>query len=168
MNSDDLQPVVEKIIRQALDIYIAQNSKWSQRKLQDLINNFLTYDVVEVPRDLRNKEEIKGFLKGPAYKTLKNKAQTLINKEQLNMYYQQVILTSMDKCWIDQVDYMNKLRTYTSGWANSGRDPDYVYQSTAYNSFKEFWDKVKLDCVERMMFSEIHINKKCQLVVMFN
>lgn len=168
MNSDDLQPVVEKIIRQALDIYIAQNSKWSQRKLQDLINNFLTYDVVEVPRDLRNKEEIKGFLKGPAYKTLKNKAQTLINKEQLNMYYQQVILTSMDKCWIDQVDYMNKLRTYTSGWANSGRDPDYVYQSTAYNSFKEFWDKVKLDCVERMMFSEIHINKKGQLVVMFN
>src|SRR5699024_10640820 len=124
--------------------------------------------VVEVPRDLRNKEEIKGFLKGPAYKTLKNKAQTLINKEQLNMYYQQVILTSMDKCWIDQVDYMNKLRTYTSGWANSGRDPDYVYQSTAYNSFKEFWDKVKLDCVERMMFSEIHINKKGQLVVMFN
>lgn len=168
MNSDDLQPVVEKIIRKALDIYIAQNSKWSQRKLQDLINNFLTYDVVEVPRDLRNKEEIKGFLKGPAYKTLKNKAQTLINKEQLNMYYQQVILTSMDKCWIDQVDYMNKLRTYTSGWANSGRDPDYVYQSTAYNSFKEFWDKVKLDCVERMMFSEIHINKKGQLVVMFN
>lgn len=166
--ADDLQPTVERIIREALDIYMNQDTEWSQRKLQDLINNFLTYDVVEVPRDLRNKEEVKGFLKGPAYKTLKNKAQTLINKEQLNMYYQQVILASMDKCWIDQVDYMNKLRTYTSGWANSGRDPDYVYQSEAFKSFREFWDKVKLDCVERLMFSDIHINEKGQLVVMFN
>ena len=86
----------------------------------------------------------------------------------MNDFYHQVILASLDRSWIDQVDYLNNLQIYASAWSFSGRDADYIQQSFAYDSFYLFWDKVKCDCFDKLMLSQIKINDKGQLIVVFN
>lgn len=166
----DLQSVVDRIINDVLDIYLNSKKEWSYLDLREFLNTHVTYKELEIPKNLNlnNQSEIKKYLIKETKKVLKQHKKALINKKQLNDFYHQVILASLDRSWIDQVDYLNNLQIYASAWSFSGRDADYIQQSFAYDSFSLFWDKVKCDCFDKLMLSQIKINDKGQLIVVFN
>lgn len=167
MHTDDLQSFVDQIISDVIDLYLAQDRNWDQDKVKKLINTHFTYEKISVPKNLTKKSKIKEYLTTLSNQILAKKARTLINKKQLNQFYHRVVLASLDKCWIDQVDYMTNLKIYTQQWSYSGRDPDYIYEKKAYDSFIKMEQREKYSILEGLLLSPIYLNDKGQLIVQF-
>ena len=117
---------------------------------------------------MKTKKAIKDFLKELAYKILDEKKRVLINKKQANDFYQQVIISSMDGNWIDQVDRIEKIKVNAQQWGRSGRPQDLLHQEKAFEAYKDFLDKITLSTFDNLLLSKIFTNEKGQLVVVFN
>lgn len=168
MQMTDLEDTIEKILDQVLDFYVGQEKFWNSTKVRKLVNTHFTYDNIDIPDNLTKPKLVKEFLKRVSHAVIDQKKRELINYEQTNMFYRQIVLASLDKCWIDQVDYMNKLRSYTDQWKYSGRTPDYIYEKKAYDSFLKMRQNIKLKVIENLLLSPIYLNDKGQLIVKFN
>ena len=85
-----------------------------------------------------------------------------------NDFYQQVIISSMDGNWIDQVDRIEKIKVNAQQWGRSGRPQDLLHQEKAFEAYKDFLDKITLSTFDNLLLSKIFTNEKGQLVVVFN
>ena len=168
MKTDDLQKDVDRIIDNALDLYLEKQDLSDKSDLKYFINQHVTYQQVNVPDNLKTKKAIKDFLKELAYKILDEKKHVLINKKQANDFYQQVIISSMDGNWIDQVDRIEKIKVNAQQWGRSGRPQDLLHQEKAFEAYKDFLDKITLSAFDNLLLSKIFTNEKGQLVVVFN
>ena len=168
MKTDDLQGNVDRIIDNALDLYLEKQDLSDKSDLKYFINQHVTYQQVNVPDNLKTKKAIKDFLKELAYKILDEKKHVLINKKQANDFYQQVIISSMDGNWIDQVDRIEKIKVNAQQWGKSGRPQDLLHQEKAFEAYKDFLDKITLSAFDNLLLSKIFTNEKGQLVVVFN
>lgn len=168
MKTDDLQEDVDRIIDNALNLYLEKQDLSNKSDLKYFINQHVTYQQVNVPDNLKTKKAIKDFLKELAYKILDEKKHVLINKKQANDFYQQVIISSMDGNWIDQVDRIEKIKINAQQWGRSGRPQDLLHQEKAFEAYKDFLDKITLSTFDNLLLSKIFTNEKGQLVVVFN
>ena len=115
-----------------------------------------------------NRKALKKYLENLCTDILKDKYKTLINTEQLNQFYRSALLTALDSCWTDQVNYLNDLRIIVEPWSLSGRDPGYIYQVKAFEWYKNMLREARKKAVDNLLLSRIKLNKKNQLVVSFN
>ena len=168
INLDDLQAKIDQYLKAGIDNYLAPRKKWTQAELRYLINEHFSYDYIENIPTISSKKELSKFLYRLSKQILQSKAEVLINREQLNEFYRQVILSAMDSCWVDQMDYLSNLKLYVDKWNLAGYEADYVYQQRAYNAFKEMQKKIQNLIVDKLLLSPIHLTKQNQLVVVFN
>ena len=158
------------MIRQLVEesSYILKEKIKNKNDLKYFINEHVTYNKVILPKDLENIHDYKKYLHEVINKVIDQKKKTLINKEQLNNFYRQIIIAAMDGCWIDEVDKISKLKIEAHGWTNSGRPQDLLQQQAAFKMYLQFWDKITLAIFDNLLLSQININEKGQLVVVFN
>lgn len=168
MQTKYLSKMISKILNEVLDSYVEQERKWSSDKVKKLVNTHFSYDSIEIPDNLTRKKQVKTFLKELSEKIIAQKQKVLINDKQLNMFYHQIILSSLDKCWIDQVDFINKLSGYAEQWKYSGRPQDYIYEKKAYDAFLAMRKRSKFMIIDNLLLSSIYSNDKGQLIVKFN
>lgn len=164
----DLQGKVDQLIDTVIADDVIQEKNWNQLKLKKLINKDFSYDYHHLPPDLHSQGAVNKYLHHVAHTVLAEKKKILINEKQKNMFYRQVILNSLDACWLDEVGFINDLRVYASNWGFSGRVPDYLYQKTAYDQFVKMLHQEKISIVRNLLLSTIYINDKGQLIVVFN
>ncbi|QLL73247.1 accessory Sec system translocase SecA2 [Lactobacillus crispatus] len=168
MDSNNLQIRVEEMLQEFINYYVDKEKKWNSQKVRLLVNEHFTFDNVKIPDDLITHKEVKSFLTNLSHSIIDKKKKVLINDQQLNQFYHQIFLTVLDNDWIDQVDYMNNLRIYTSQWQFSGRSSDYVYEKEAYASFSREKKKARRDIINSLLLSPIYLNSKGQLIVEFS
>lgn len=168
IETKDLRPLIKRIFTEVIDDYATQEKKWDSDKVRRLVNSTFTYDQVDVPAGLNSAKKVKKYLHSLSDSILEQKKKILVNDEQLNKYYHQIMLSTIDNCWIDQVDYMNKLRIYSTQWQFSGRMPDYVYEKFAYDEYLRMEKRIKTNAVRSALLSPIYVNDKGQLIVEFN
>lgn len=148
MKSSNLQVRVEEMLKEFINYYVDKEKKWNSQKVRLLVNEHFTFASVKIPDDLTTQQKVRSFLIDLSHSIIDKKKEILINEQQLNQFYHQVFLTVLDKNWIDQVDYMNNLRVYTSQWQFSGRSPDYVYEKEAFDSFSKERKKARRDIIQ--------------------
>ncbi|MCI1525171.1 MAG: accessory Sec system translocase SecA2 [Lactobacillus crispatus] len=168
LKQSNLQPLIDSLLPKVVDYYLQQKDNWTQVEIRELINSHFTYDQVQVPQNLHIKTEIKEFIVNLSEQILTKKRETMINEEQLNRYYRQVILNAMDTCWIDQVDRMDKLPIYSQRWSVSNRLQDYIYEKKAYEFYLQMNKKIQVRIIESVLLSTVYSNDKNQLIVLFN
>ena len=169
MNNARLERTVGNWLSEGIDDFLNTQTDWSPSQLQHLINEHSTYKEVKIPDNLMyNRKAPKKYLENLCTDILKDKYKTLINTEQLNQFYRSALLTALDSCWTDQVNYLNDLRIIVEPWSLSGRDPGYIYQVKAFESYKNMLREARKKAVDNLLLSRIKLNKKNQLVVSFN
>lgn len=164
----DLQENVDRFLRAGIKDYLASKKKWPSAAFLTLINEHFSYHYIADLPVLSSDKERAQYLLNLSHRILKKKAQILINKEQLNQFYRQVILAAMDNCWIDEMDYLSNLKMYANQWGLAGYQTDYVYQQRAFKAFKQMQARIQKQVVDKLLLSPIHLNEKKQLVVVFN
>ena len=168
IKSKDLEKYIEDIIDESIDLYFEKENLINKTQLKYFINQHITYNNIKIPENLNNRVDIKNFLKTVIKDNLNQKKKTLINKEQLNNFYHEVVVSAMDNCWIEQVDAIDKLKSEAKGWNKAGKPQELLQNEVAFSSYLKFLDKIKLGIFDNLLLSQIHINEKGQLIVVFN
>lgn len=168
MYLNDLQDNINQYLKAGIDNYLSQRKNWTQAELRYLINEHFSYDYIKDLPTISSKKEIEKFLFELSQKILQDKAQILINREQLNEFFRQVILSAMDACWVDQMDYLSNLKLYVDKWNLAGYESDYIYQRRAYEAFEKMQKNIQNSIVDKLLLSPIHLTKEKKLVVVFN
>jgi preprotein translocase subunit SecA len=168
MYLNDLQDNINQYLKAGINNYLSQRKNWTQAELRYLINEHFSYDYIKDLPTISSKKEIEKFLFELSQKILQDKAQILINREQLNEFFRQVILSAMDACWVDQMDYLSNLKLYVDKWNLAGYESDYVYQQRAYEAFEKMQKNIQNSIVDKLLLSPIHLTKEKKLVVVFN
>lgn len=168
MAKKDLQADIDQAIDRGIELYFKKEKIKNKNDLKYFINEHVTYNKVILPEDLENIQDYKKYLHEIINKVINQKKKTLINKEQLNNFYRQIMIAAMDGCWIDEVDKISKLKIEAHGWTNSGRPQDLLQHQAAFKMYLQFWDKITLAIFDNLLLSQININEKGQLVVVFN
>ncbi|MBP2058871.1 preprotein translocase subunit SecA [Lactobacillus colini] len=166
IKTKNLENEVADLIDQVIDIYLKQTDNWDAGKIKDLVNNHITYQAVDIP-EITNTQDAKKVITKISQQVLEKKKKKLINNQQLNKFYHQVYLHTMDILWTDQVYYMERLPIYTNYWQVSGHPSEYIYQKWAYESFLTFESKLKQKIAEEILLSTIYIDKKNNIIVEF-
>ncbi len=167
IGQDDLQKTVDSWVNQGIEFFLDKHEHWDSVTIKRLVNHHFTYEAVDLPDNLSDREQARTYLKRLCQQIIDQKATTLITKEQLNTFYRKCLLTALDTSWTDQVDYLNTLRSYVGSWSLAGRDSGYVYNERAYNAYQKLLKKAKMRAIDNLMLSIISLNKKNQLVVQF-
>lgn len=168
INTQHLEKMVGRWISQGIDYYLTVYNQWDYYRLRNLINEHFSYDLVVIPHNLNSKQAIKKYLEQLSRDILAQKAKILINRKQLNQFYRSAMLTALDSKWIDEIDYLMKLRSYVSAFGMAGRDPSFVYNERAFNHYQQMLREVKMQTIDNLMVSEILLNKQNQLIVTYN
>ncbi|MCI1524172.1 MAG: accessory Sec system translocase SecA2, partial [Lactobacillus crispatus] len=149
MYLNDLQDNINQYLKAGINNYLSQRKNWTQAELRYLINEHFSYDYIKDLPTISSKKEIEKFLFELSQKILQDKAQILINREQLNEFFRQVILSAMDACWVDQMDYLSNLKLYVDKWNLAGYESDYVYQQRAYEAFEKMQKNIQNSIVDK-------------------
>lgn len=168
INTPHLEILAGKWISEGIDCFLAEHDEWSHHRLQRLMGEHFTYDLVQVPTELNDKQAIKKYLEKFCQNQLNQKSKTLITNKQLNQFYRSAMLGALDGCWTDEIDYLTKLRTYVGPWGISGQDPGFVYNERAFSAYEKMLKKAKMITIDNLMLSTINLNDKNELVMTFN
>lgn len=168
LNTRHLEALAGKWISQAIDIFLAEHDHWSRHQLQMLMSEHFTYNMVTVPKGLDNKGAIKRYLEDFCREQLTAKFKVLITSEQLNQFYRSCLLSALDGCWTDEIDYLTKLRTYVGPYGMAGQDPGFIYNERALTAYEKMLKKAKCYAVNNLMLSTISLNDKNELVMTMN
>lgn len=169
MRTAHLETEVGKWLSRGISLYLDEKGEWTALGLRHLMNQHFTYDVVDLPDDLElNHKKIQIYLEHFCQKKLEQKAQVLINNEQLNQFYRSALLNALDSSWTDQMAYLSKLSTIVQPWATAQRNPQFMYQEKAYQAFEKMFDTVAKKVVDNLMLSTIRLDKDNHLIVNFS
>lgn len=169
METDHLEKLTMDWLERGLSLYLDEHREWTPRQIQHLVNEHLNYELVEVPSGVnRNRRELLAYLKRTCQGILAKKTGKLVDDHQVNQFYRSALLKALDDCWVDEVDYLTRLKTIVEPWGQAQRDPGYLYQVKALQSYKKMLHRSWLKMVDNLMLSVIMVTKDQKLMVWFN
>ena len=116
---------------------------------------------------MHSKKAIKKFLWSLVEEELEIK-QEILNTDQFFGQFQRIsILKAIDENWVEQVDYLQQLRTALGSQYNSQKNPVVEYYQESYASFDRMKDKTKAQVVRNLLLSTVEVNKKGEIIMHF-
>lgn len=168
MEQPDYRKTAEEWLDKGFEELMKNVDKWDGPTLKEAVNHWITYDLVETPwMNFNNHQVVKKYLMRASRQVLDEKEKFLENKEQADRFYRTAMLKSLDDCWIDQVAYLEKLKSYTEPWSLLQRDSMFVYHEQAFDAFEQMFNKVYQKAVLNLLLSKLSINRKQKMIVEF-
>ena len=107
------------------------------------------------------------FLWNLAQDELKAKYEILGTEEVIAQFQRMAILKAIDENWVEQVDYLQQLRTALSGQYTSQKNPLVEFFQEAYQSFDRMKTQTKEQIIRNLLLSRVEINNKGEIVLHF-
>ena len=107
------------------------------------------------------------FLWNLAQDELKAKYEILGTEEVIAQFQRMAILKAIDENWVEQVDYLQQLRTALSGQYTSQKNPLVEFFQEAYQSFDRMKTQTKEQMIRNLLLSRVEINNKGEIVLHF-
>lgn len=107
------------------------------------------------------------FLWNLAQDELKAKYEILGTEEVIAQFQRMAILKAIDENWVEQVDYLQQLRTALSGQYTSQKNPLVEFFQEAYQSFNRMKTQTKEQMIRNLLLSRVEINNKGEIVLHF-
>ncbi|WP_295729312.1 accessory Sec system translocase SecA2 [uncultured Limosilactobacillus sp.] len=169
MSAAHLEAVVEDWVSRGIDSFIEQRDEWTLEAAQQLVNHNFSYEITQVPTvAVQNTAVFKRYLKLLSHKILADKGRQLNNdSKQINQFYRKSLLAALDRCWIDEVDYLENLHTRLQPFQMMGRDPGYLEQQAAMRSYVQMLHQARRLAIKNLLLCKITHDSKGRLVVLF-
>ena len=107
------------------------------------------------------------FLWNLAQDELKAKYEILGTEEVIAQFQRMAILKAIDENWVEQVDYLQQLRTALSGQYTVQKNPLVEFFQEAYQSFDRMKTQTKEQIIRNLLLSRVEINNKGEIVLHF-
>lgn len=158
---------VNNYLCEAIEHFIKEHDSLSLVILERFILENISYDINigNSDIDIEDKEAVKAYLMELVQGEIKNKEK--IAAENFITFCNTVLLKAIDEAWVEEVDYLQQLRTVVAGRATAQRNPMFEYHREALIAYK----KMKLEIAELVlqyfMLSRLSYNEDGNLSVLF-
>ena len=161
-----LDDIVEQVVR---DVF-AQVSNYEEpiafyRYILDNVS--YQVDLLKNHQSFRSNKMKENFLWEIAQDELESKYKILGTDEVVAQFQRMAILKAIDENWVEQVDYLQQLRTALTGQYTNQKNPLVEFFQEAYQSFERMKFLSKEQMIRNLLLSRVEINKKGEIVLHF-
>ena len=161
----EINRVLTYVIQQVAYEQVFEN----RAELYRFILHHFSNQAERIPQnfDIHSPEEVASLLRNIAEQELATK-QAYLKSEKLFSQFQRVaILKAIDENWIEQVDYLQQLKTALNGQHSSSKNPLVEYYQEAYEGFEYMKERMKHQVVKNLLMSELTLNPKGEVIMYF-
>ena len=162
---EEISRVLSQVIHQAA----YEQSYETRADLYRFILDHFSYHAERIPYDfdIYSPEKIAELLQDIAEQELQAK-KAYLNSDKLFTHFQRVsVLKAIDENWVEQVDYLQQLKTALSGQHFSMKNPLVEYYQEAYDGFEYMKERMKQQIVKNLLMSELALNPKGEVIMYF-
>ena len=162
---EEINRVLSQVIHQAA----YEQSYATRADLYRFILDHFSYHAERIPYDfdIYSPEKIAELLQDIAEQELQAKKDYL-KSDKLFTHFQRVsVLKAIDENWVEQVDYLQQLKTALSGQHFSMKNPLVEYYQEAYDGFEYMKERMKQQIVKNLLMSELALNPKGEVIMYF-
>lgn len=124
-------------------------------------------DLLKNHQSFRSNKMKENFLWDIAQDELETKYKILGTDEVVAQFQRMAILKAIDENWVEQVDYLQQLRTALTGQYSNQKNPLVEFFQEAYQSFERMKFLSKEQMIRNLLLSRVEINKKGEIVLHF-
>ena len=162
---EEISRVLSQVIHQAA----YEQSYETRADLYRFILDHFSYHAERIPYDfdIYSPDKIAELLQDIAEQELQAKKDYL-KSDKLFTHFQRVsVLKAIDENWVEQVDYLQQLKTALSGQHFSMKNPLVEYYQEAYDGFEYMKERMKQQIVKNLLMSELALNPKGEVIMYF-
>ena len=162
---EEISRVLSQVIHQAA----YEQSYETRADLYRFILDHFSYHAERIPYDfdIYSPEKIAELLQDIAEQELQAK-KAYLKSDKLFTHFQRVsVLKAIDENWVEQVDYLQQLKTALSGHHFSMKNPLVEYYQEAYDGFEYMKERMKQQIVKNLLMSELALNPKGEVIMYF-
>lgn len=162
---EEISRVLSQVIHQAA----YEQSYATRADLYRFILDHFSYHAERIPYDfdIYSPEKIAELLQDIAEQELQAK-KAYLKSDKLFTHFQRVsVLKAIDENWVEQVDYLQQLKTALSGHHFSMKNPLVEYYQEAYDGFEYMKERMKQQIVKNLLMSELALNPKGEVIMYF-
>lgn len=162
---EEINRVLSQVIHQAA----YEQSYATRADLYRFILDHFSYHAERIPYDfdIYSPEKIAELLQDIAEQELQAK-KAYLKSDKLFTHFQRVsVLKAIDENWVEQVDYLQQLKTALSGQHFSMKNPLVEYYQEAYDGFEYMKERMKQQIVKNLLMSELALNPKGEVIMYF-
>ncbi len=138
----------------ALNRYILDNISY---RLEDAAPDF----------DPGDRKAIERYLMERVRQGLEEQEKKTGSTSRMNQFMRVAVLSAIDEAWVEQVDYMQQLQSAVSGRATAQRNLLFEYQDDSFASFRSMEGTVYENAMRNILLSDIYVDEKRQLHIVF-
>ncbi|KXT77132.1 Protein export cytoplasm protein SecA2 ATPase RNA helicase [Streptococcus sp. DD10] len=133
-----------------------------------ILDNF-SYHMETLPEglDVTNSKAIAALLWDLAKRELDYKNDIFQAKEVISNFQRVAILKSIDENWIEQVDYLQQLRTALASQYSNQRNPLVEFYQESHSAYDRMSYRIKEQIVRNLLLSSVELNKKGEVIMHF-
>ncbi|MCL2849313.1 MAG: preprotein translocase subunit SecA [Micrococcales bacterium] len=117
--------------------------------------------------DTTDSHDVRDFLATTFAGALEAKATTLADPQAYTRFVNIVLLKAIDVAWIEQVDFLEQLKTVVQDRNLAQHKVEYEYRKEAYFAFEEMKKRINRDIVRLLCLSRIEHNADGGVIVQF-
>ena len=162
---EEISRVLSQVIHQAA----YEQSYETRADLYRFILDHFSYHAERIPYDfdIYSPERIAELLQDIAEQELQAK-KAYLKSDKLFTHFQRVsVLKAIDENWVEQVDYLQQLKTALSGQHFSMKNRLVEYYQEAYDGFEYMKERMKQQIVKNLLMSELALNPKGEVIMYF-
>lgn len=162
---EEISRVLSQVIHQAA----YEQSYETRADLYRFILDHFSYHAERIPYDfdIYSPEKIADLLQDIAEQELQAK-KAYLKSDKLFTHFQRVsVLKAIDENWVEQVDYLQQLKTALSDQHFSMKNPLVEYYQEAYDGFEYMKERMKQQIVKNLLMSELALNPKGEVIMYF-
>ena len=169
LDGESMRDTIYKMITDTVDGAVdtcvgedARSDEWDMRELNQILLPTIPMEPVKTPdvKDMRDKNELKQYLKTKAVKLYEDKEAEFPDPEAIREIERVILLKVIDRKWMDHIDDMDQLRQGIGLQAYGQRDPVVEYKMTGYDMFNDMIDAIQEETVKTLF--HIRVEEKVE------
>jgi len=117
--------------------------------------------------DTRDHQQVREFLSAIFSRAVQEKIDNLGDAEVYTRFQNIVVLKAIDVAWVEQVDFLEQLKTVVQDRNVAQHKVEYEYRREAYFAFEEMKKRINRDIVRGLCLSRIEHGADGSLVLQF-
>ena len=168
-DTNEMEEEVNRVLEYVIQQVAYEQSFENRADFYRFILHHFSNRAERIPQEfnIHSPKEVSYLLQSIAEQELLEKKSYLKSDKLYSQFQRLAILKAIDENWVEQVDYLQQLRTALSGQHFSMKNPLVEYYQEAYDGFEYMTERMKHQIVKNLLMSELALNPKGEVVMYF-
>jgi preprotein translocase subunit SecA len=165
ITTQDLEDIAAGVLADAAAAHAWDTPGSVRRYIFDNLSYHLPagFDVL----DTSNEQGVREFMSTMFSRAIREKVETLADAEVYARFQNIIFLKAIDVAWIEQVDFLEQLKTVVQDRNMAQHKVEYEYRKEAYFAFQEMKKRINRDIVRLLCLSRIEQSADGGLIIQF-